>query len=101
MKLKLTNEELIVLIKTLEYADAATFNTMLESRLCGAILREFVTSLMKKSIDMKEQLSIKLDDKTTLALNQVLPQLCPASPFERAVLTNINIKINQRCLSIS
>jgi len=100
MKLKLTQEELNVLINTLQYAKFATFNTMLESRLCGMILKDFTTSLMKKSIDLKEKTSFALDDKTTLVLNHVLPQIFPESPFERAVLTTITTKINQKCLSI-
>lgn len=100
MKLKLTQEELNVLINTLQYSKYATFNTVFESRLSGIILKEFLTSLMKKSIDLKEKTSFTLDDKTALVLNHVLPQIFPESPFEKAVLTTITTKINQKCLSI-
>jgi len=102
MKIKLKYEELIVLLRTLEHADIATFNTHFESRICGVIIREFALSLMKKSIDKGlEQRSVKLDEQTALALNYVLPQLFPADPYDRAVLTSITTQINQKCLSIS
>lgn len=100
MKLKLNHEEMNVLIYTLQDCNEVRFNTHFESRICGMILKDLLKTVMKKSIDLQEKSSFKLDDQTVLVLNQVLPQITPAGEFERAVLIKITTQINQRCLSI-
>ncbi len=101
MKLKLNHEEINVLIYVLEDCEAVRFNTHFESKICGVIIRDFLKSIMKKSIDMQAKNSFKLDDQTVLVLNEVLPQLHPAGDYAQALMVNIITQINQRCLSIS
>jgi hypothetical protein len=100
MKLKLTQEELNVLIVILQESHQARFNTTFEAKLSGEILKEFLISLMKKSMDLKEKRTISLDKKTLLVLNQVLPQLHTDHPYTKAILSPIITKVNQQCLSI-
>ena len=101
MKMKLTQEELDILVQTLMFSHTVSFNTKFEARMCGSILKEFVQKLMKKRIDLKEKTSVTLDDQTILVMNYVLPQLYPPTPFEQSVISNLITKLNQQCLSIS
>lgn len=101
MKFKQTQEELNILISVLNSPlEKVTFNTILEQKLSACILREFLTSIMKRSMDLKKLTTITLDKKTLLVLNHVLPQLFPLSPYEQAVMSMLINKINQECLNI-
>lgn len=100
MKIKLTHEELNILINNLQYSEKITFNTVLESKISGYILKAFLKSLMKKSMDLKSKYAIAVDETTLLVLNHVLPQIYPDEIYERTIIQMLMTKINQVCLSI-
>lgn len=100
MKLKLTNEQLSVLILCLRDCENVTFDMNLERKLITAILKDFLKKLLKKSVDSKEKASFELDDQTLLALNFVLPQLRSENTLQNVIMAEIFQKINQACLSI-
>lgn len=101
MKLKLSQEEMNILIETLRNSEEVRFTTTYEARVSGAVLKDFLQSMMKKSIDLKEKTSFSLDDQTILVLNYVLPQITPQCIFQQSIISTIVTKINQQCLSIS
>lgn len=100
MKLKLTNEQLSVLILCLRDCENVTFDMNLERKLITAILKDFLKKLLKKSVDLKEKASFELDDQTLLSLNFVLPQLRSENTLQNVIMAEIFQKINQACLSI-
>lgn len=100
MTLKLTIDELKVLLRALNTLDKVGFNTKLESKLSNQILVEFVMQNLRRTLQLKEKYTIKLDGKTLLVLNHVLPQIYPTNEFDIAVMTRIIQEINQACLSI-
>jgi hypothetical protein len=100
MKLKLTKDELTVVLNALNSLQKVSFNTVLEKRLCKEILVEFVVKQLNRSLQLKKDYSIKLDTKTLLVLNCVLPQIYPTNDYDLSVMTRIIQEINQACLSI-
>lgn len=100
MNLKLTIDELKVLLRALNTLDKVTFNTKLESKLSNQILVEFVMQNLRRTLQLKEKYAIKLDGKTLLVLNHVLPQIYPTNAYDISVMTRIIQEINQACLSI-
>lgn len=100
MTLKLTKDELTVVLNALNSLQKVSFNTALEKKLCKEILVELVLKTLKNSLHPKLKYSIKLDTKTLLVLNHVLPQIYPTNEFDIAVMTRIIQEINQACLSI-
>jgi hypothetical protein len=100
MKLKLTGNELNSIINSLSYTKGVTFNTHLEKNLSAHILSDFAKLLLKRAINLDKKYSIKLDAKTLLVLNHVLPQIYPANDYDISVMTRIIQEINQACLSI-
>lgn len=100
MNLKLTPEELAVLNQVLSHSQKSTFNTTLEMKLAKEIMIDLMIPLLKKQFDRKAKHSIKLNNKTLLVLNHVLPQIYPDNEYDVAVMTRIITEINQACLSI-
>ncbi len=100
MKLKLNRDELNVLIHAMEGGPMIRFSSPFAGKLTTCIMRDFLTRLMKKSIDLQEKTSIELDDQTLLSLDYVLPKLPISDPYEMAIMSKITTKINQECLNI-
>jgi hypothetical protein len=101
MTIKLTADQLQALIAELrDGSERVSFNTKLEAKLSGAVLKEFFVKLMKKALDMKAKYKLELNEKEMLVLNHVLPQLNPVNTFNATVIAELHLKINQLCLSI-
>lgn len=100
MKLKLKKDELNALINTLRNCEEVSFNTKLEQKICGALIKEFVVKIAKKSIELTPKVSVSIDDQTAHALNFVMPQLVSEDAYSLTVTREIHAKINQACLSL-
>jgi hypothetical protein len=100
MNLKLTGNELHSIINSLSFTKEVTFNTQLEKNLSAHILSDFAKLLLKRAINLDKKYSIKLDAKTLLVLNHVLPQIYPTNAYDLSVMTRIIKDVNQACLSI-
>lgn len=102
MKLKLSNEDLLIFINELKNCDQVRFTTTLESKLVGFILVDFTQRLMGKFMKNQQMHKIEFDGKTLLALNEVMPQLRSKSEDHYAVtvIRDIYLQINTACLSI-
>lgn len=99
MKLKLKREELTTLINSMNRTDLVHFSDRNFALIVEFLLKEFVTKLMKKAIDMEEKNSISIDNATLVALNCFLPKLIFDDPYEIAVMGVVITKINQECLN--
>lgn len=102
MNLKLNQSELQLLLNAIQpqHFLQLKFNTQFELKLSLRILREFFLKWFMKAMSDKQQFTLKIDEKTLLVLNHVLPQIYPDNEYDVAVMTRIITQINQACLSI-
>ncbi len=102
MKIKLSQEDLMIFMNELKNCESVTFTTTLESKLIGTILKEFVHKIAGKLIKNQSIHKIELDDLTLMSLNHVMPQLRSQSEdfYAQNVIRDIYHKINLACLSI-
>lgn len=104
MNLKLTRQEIQSLLMSMQpvYLVSVTFNTTLEKKLSVIIMSEFFKKqFLKVSMNYnQEKFNLKIDEKTLLVLNHVLPQIYPTNDYDLSVMTRIIQEINQACLSI-
>lgn len=101
MKITFQSSEVESLIRVIsQKAEFIRFNTTYESRITTKIIREFVRRLVVKLTEPKKKYSIKIDEITLLALNEVLPQMYPEDPYDQANVLSIIKTINQACLNI-
>lgn len=99
MQVKLTHDEINLLINALQYSNDCRFLTYYESKLSGAILKDFLSTLIKRSIDLRAS-SFKLQNHTVLVLDQVLKQIHTECAYTNALIAQLHEKINIACLSI-
>ncbi|MBN9293765.1 MAG: hypothetical protein J0G96_07290 [Flavobacteriia bacterium] len=82
-----------------DHAGSFRFNTKLESRLSGAVIRELVKRLMNKQFSLQDKFSIKLSIPELLVLNVILPQVELPDTYSKSVILQLYLQIDKFCLS--
>ena len=94
MKLKLTNDEATALLSELRDNQITSFSSEYEMKITGAVIRKFLTKLMKRMFENPDKLTMELDDVYIHALSYVIPRLSPSNSYNLAVISDLTLKLD-------
>ncbi|WP_107039938.1 hypothetical protein [Brumimicrobium mesophilum] len=100
MLVKLDKEQTKALLFELRNFSIEIFNSEYEAHITEAVLKIFVTKLMKQSMDLKPRLSITLDPPTMRALQFVLARITPPNSYHLYVTTQLLTQIDIKCATL-
>lgn len=100
--MKLKKSEIQTLINTIGgQAENIRFNTKLEMKLSGKVIRNLMKKLFVRLCTEKNEFNVQFTDEEILVLDLILPQLStPGDVYANAVIGSLYLTINQRAINL-